>query len=177
MNLTITKLLVITCVILFPNFSQANDDVSPCIFYNFESNGADNFSSVGVGTTFKINDTNLGIQINSSIGYSEVLADDGYLEEFVSWEGGVKLGYFSNVSLYIEGGIDLSELFFHDLRYDDYEHAYGYEDDLDAYIGSGVGFGNETVHLNLFVRAREIDSKYWEAESHVFSGIQISVNF
>ena len=71
----------------------------------------------------------------------------------------------------------MSELFFHDLRYDDYEHEHGYEDDLDAYVGFGIGFGSEVFQLNLFVRAREIDSKYWEAESDVFSGAQLSVNF
>jgi len=164
-------------MVLFSTLSQASDDVSVRAFYSYESNGADYFSSVGVGTTFKNSETNLGIQINTSLGTAEVIAQDGYIEDFVSWEGGVKLGYFSNLSLYVEGGIDLSELFFHDLRYDDYEHEYGYEDDLDAYLGAGVGFRAGAIQIDGFVRMREIDSRYWEARSESFSGVQISLNF
>ena len=177
MNLSVTKLIIFSGFFLFSNFLQATDDLSPRVFYSYESNGGDYFSSVGVGLTFKDSETNLGVQLNTSLGYAEVLAEDGYLEDYASWEGGLKLGYFSNISIYVEGGIDLSELFFHDLRYDDYEHHHGFEDDLDAYVGFGIGFGSEAFQLDLFVRAREIDSKYWEAESDVFSGVQISANF
>ncbi len=171
------RILALVGLILFSSLTQANDDVSLRGFYSYESNGADYFSSVGVGTTFKDSETNLGIQVNTSIGYAEVIAQDGYLEDFVSWEAGVRFGYFSNLSVYIEGGIDLSELFFHDLRYDEYEHENGYEDDLDAYVGAGVGFRTGVLQIDGFVRMREIDSKYWEAESEAFSGVQISLNF
>ena len=177
MKLSVKKISIVLGFIIFSNFTQASEELSPRLFYSYESNGADYFTSVGVGMTFKNSETNLGVQLNTSLGSAEVLAEDGYLEDFVSWEGGLKLGYFSNFSIYVEGGVDLSELFFHDLRYDDYEHEHGYEDDLDAYVGFGIGFGSEAFQLDLFVRAREIDSKYWEAESDVFSGVQISVNF
>ena len=164
-------------LILFSSFTQADDDLSVRAFYSYESDGADYFSSVGVGATFKNSETNFGIQFNTSLGYAEVMAKDGYIEDFVSWEGGFKVGYFSNFSIYVEGGIDLSELFFHDLRYDDYEHHHGYEDDLDAYVGMGVGFRTGPIQIDAFIRFREIDSKYWEAESDSFSGIQLSINF
>ena len=161
----------------------AHDETSVRIFYSYESNGADYISAIGVGTNFFQNTSHFGAQLNTSLGYAEVLATDGYLKEYVAWEASVKMGYFSTISFYIEGGVDLSELLFHDLRYDHeeehycYDDEYCYEDYLDAFFGIGAGLQAGTFGIEAFVRARQIDSKYWEANSEIFSGIQISVNF
>jgi hypothetical protein len=162
--------------------SQANDenygdDLSGRLFYSYESNGADYISAIGTGMTFKNPDTNFGFQLNTSIGAAEVMATDGYVEEYLVWDGSIKVGYFSTISAYVEGGIDLTELLFHDLRYDQYDHDFGYEDNIDAYIGAGLGIRLQSLAIDAFVRARNIDSKYWQAESEVFSGIQVSINF
>ncbi len=174
-----SKFFLPVILILSSSGLQATEKVALNLFYSHESNGADYFSSVGVGTTFKQRDTNIGFQLSTSIGNAEVLATDGYVEEFVSWEGSVKLGYFSNLSFYIESGIDLSELFFKDLREDDYYDDYDsdYHDDLDSFVGVGAGIKTGNLQIDAFYRIREIDSEYWEAESEVFSGIRATISF
>jgi len=173
----ISRKLLTSFLLFAPCLAYADDDLSSRIFYSYESNGADYISSIGAGTTFKNLESNLGFQLNMSIGNANVLATDGYLEEFTVWQGSAKFGYFSNFSVYIEGGIDLSEAIFHDIRYDDYDHQTGYEDDIDAFVGMGAGIRAGALGIDAFFRVREIDAEYWEAESEVFSGVQISVNF
>jgi len=174
-------------VLLFGTFilsgkdAAADEQLNGRIFYSYESNGGDYISAIGIGTTQKDNHTNLGFQLNTSLGYAEVIAEDGYLEEYTSWEASVRLGYFSNLSVFVEFGVDLAEALFEDYRYDNDDHChyeeYCYEDDVDAYVGVGAGIKAGSLQVDGFVRAREIDSRYWEAESEVFSGVQISVNF
>lgn len=161
--------------------SVSADERSGRVFYSYESNGADYISAVGIGVTHTDQHTNLGFQLNTSLGYAEVIAEDGYLEEYASWEASVRFGYFSNFSIFAEFGVDLAEAMFEDYRYDQDDHChydeYCYEDDVDAYVGVGAGIKAGAVQVDGFVRAREIDSRYWEAESEIFSGVQVSLNF
>jgi len=152
-------------------------DLSHRVFVSYESNGADYLSSIGVGTTFKDSESNVGVQINSSLGRAEVMATDGFIEEFTVWDVSARFGYFSNVSFFIEGGIDLTEALFHDIRYDDYHDEHDDVSDVDAFIGVGAGISLGALQFEGFFRVREIDSEFWEAESETFSGIQVSVNF
>lgn len=172
--------LIVVCLVSVSSSSSANER-SGRLFYSYESNGADYISSVGIGTTQKYAGSNLGFQLNTSLGYAEVLAEDGYLEEFTSWEASARFGYFSNISVFVEFGIDLAEALFEDFRYDNDDHChydeYCYQDDVDGFIGVGAGVKAGPIQVDGFVRAREIDSRYWEAESEVFSGIQVSLNF
>jgi len=167
-----------------------SDDVSPRLFYSYESNGGDSIYGIGTGITFKNAETNFGYQLNTSLNNANILATDGYREDFLAWQGSVKFGYFSDVFIYGEVGIDLGELLFHDLRYDhdgyhsDYYYdldtnsgSYEYEDNIDAFFGIGAGLNSGPLRLEAFVRLREIDGKYWEARSENFSGLQISINF
>ena len=184
MNRIFKTFLLATCsifsVIQSVN-SKADSTTDGRVFYSYESNGADFISAVGIGTLQKDLHSNLGFQLNTSIGYAEVLAEDGYLEEYATWEASVRLGYFSNISLFVEFGVDLGEALLDDYRYDhdDYCHSdeYCYEDDVDAFVGAGAGLRAGPLQIDAFVRAREIDSRYWEAESELFSGVQVSLNF
>lgn len=150
-------------------------------FTSYESNGHDFIQGIGTGFTFKDSKSKLGFQLNTSLNYAEVTATDGYLEDFFAWQGSVKLGLFSDISVYVEAGVDLTELFFDDLRYDhdDYHDEYydDYHDNIDAFVGIGAGLKAGPLKIELFSRLREIDSRYWEAEAEVFNGVQFSINF
>lgn len=158
--------------------SNHPDSSFPSFYYTYESNGKDYITGVGTSITFKDSQTNLGFGVSSSLNYAEVRATDGYLEDYFAWEAALRFGYFSKLSIYGEVGIDLTEALFHDLRYHDDDHYYDeYEDDVDAYFGAGIGINFGRLRVEGFSRLREIDSRYWEAESEVFSGVQVSINF
>lgn len=163
--------------LILSNPVKSDEGLSNHIFYSYESNGSDYLYFVGVGTTLKVNHSDLGMQLNTAIGNAEVLASDGYLEEYTAWEVSAKFGYFSDISIFVEGGFDLTESLFHDLRYSDYEQENGYTDDVDAFIGLGAGIKSGAIEISGFVRFREIDSEYWEAASESFSGLQIALHF
>ncbi|MCF6193390.1 MAG: hypothetical protein L3J46_03540 [Kangiellaceae bacterium] len=175
-RLLVASFLCGSLVLATPAFAHEKD-LSHRIFVSYESNGADYLSSIGVGTTFKDFESNVGVQVNSSLGRAEVMATDGFIEEFTVWDVSARFGYFSNISFFIEGGIDLTEALFHDIRYDDYDDGHGDVSDVDAFVGVGAGIRLGALQFEGFLRIREIDSEFWEAESESFSGIQVSINF
>ncbi len=183
------KVLIGLFCLLFTSFAFADnknqihklkDDSSFRIFSSYESNDQDFIEGIGIGITNIDKNTNIGFQLNTSFNNVEVMATDGYQEDFFAWQGSAKFGYFSNVFVYAEGGIDLTEFLFHELRYDDddnYHHHHDNDDDIDAFIGLGVGIQTGPLTVEAFTRVREIDSRNWEAESEVFTGFQLSINF
>ena len=178
MKTTIYRLLFALSIALSSPQLFAHGANNVEIFYSHETNGDDYISGVGIGYTFADPSSKLGYQLTTSLNNAEVIATDGFVEDYVAWEGGIKLGLFSNLSLYVEAGIDLSEILFHDLRYDEHDYYFSeYHDDFDAYLGVGAGIQAGPLKVTAFSRKREIDSKYWEAESEVFSGVQFSLSF
>ena len=179
--------LVLVCILsitfnssVLAEHRKSHDDTQVRIFTSYESNGEDYIEGIGVGFTFKNSENKMGFQLNTSLNNAEVRATDGYIEDYFAWQGSAKFGLFSNVSIYVEAGIDLTELIFHDFRYDDhhgYDDHYHYEDDIDVFVGLGAGIKLGHLKLEGFSRLREIDSRYWEAESEVFTGVQFSLNF
>jgi hypothetical protein len=148
------------------------------LFSTYEANGRDYVEGIGVGSTTKNPDTKLGFEFSTSFNNAEVRATDGYIEEYFAWQGSAKFGLFSNISVYAELGVDLTEFLFHDLRYDNHVEYYGdYHDDIDAFVGVGAGVKAGPLQFEAFTRLREIDSRYWEAESEVFTGAQLSISF
>lgn len=178
MKKRLVRALFAGVVLILSGSAVAHDNSGPRFFFSHESNGDDSITSVGTGITIVNGDSNLGFQLNTSIARAEVLSDDGYVEDYFAWEGSIKVGLFSNISVYGEAGIDLSELLFDDYRHDhhDYYHAH-YNDDIDAYLGFGAGVQLGILKVEAFSRVREIDSLYWEAQSESFSGVQFSLNF
>ncbi|PHS18170.1 MAG: hypothetical protein COA86_08485 [Kangiella sp.] len=202
MKSSLIKLLSVATLTLLPTLTIAHDiriesrsshhyenDLSALLFTSYESNGADFISSIGLATNLIQND-NLGVQFNTSIATAEVLASDGYLEEYSAWQIGVKAGYFGRVSVFLEAGFDLTEAIFNDVRGDDHSVVYTsdgvtiYEEydahprnDVDIYLGAGAGINLGKLSLEGIVRWRAIDGDYWQADSEIFSGIQVSLNF
>lgn len=154
------------------------ENASVRLFSTYEASGEDYIEGVGIGFTTKNPDTKLGIEFSTSINNAVVTATDGYIENYFAWQGSAKIGLFSTISVYAELGVDLTELFFHDLRYDVHDKYYDeYHDDIDAFVGVGAGLKAGPLQFEAFTRLREIDSRYWEAESEVFTGAQLSISF
>jgi len=155
-----------------------NDESSVRLFSTYETNGNDFIEGVGVGITTRNPDTKLGFEFSTSFNNAEIRATDGFIEDYFAWQGSAKFGLFSNISVYAELGVDLTELLFHDLRYDVHDENFDeFHDDIDAFVGVGAGLKAGPFKLEAFTRLREIDSRYWEAESEVFTGAQLSISF
>ena len=160
------------------NPSISHDEASVRAFSTYEANGRDYIEGIGIGFTSKNPDTNLGYELNTSVNNAKVRATDGYREDYFAWQGSAKFGLFSNFSVYAELGLDLTELIFHDLRYDHHGEYYDdYHDNIDAFVGVGAGIKAGPLKFEAFSRLRGIDSQYWEAESEVFTGAQLSISF
>ena len=160
------------------NYSNDYNNASVRLFSTYEANGKDYIEGIGIGFTTKNPDTKLGFEFSTSINNAEVMATDGFIENYFAWQGSAKVGLFSNISVYAELGVDLTELLFHDLRYDVHDEYYNeYQDDIDAFVGVGAGLKAGPLQFEAFTRLREIDSRYWEAESEVFTGAQLSISF
>lgn len=157
--------------------SNHNNEASVRLFTTYETNGRDYIEGIGVGFATINPDTKLGFEFSTSFNNAEVRATDGYIENYFAWQGSAKFGLFSNLSVYAELGLDLTELIFHDLRYG-YQDGYydEYHDDIDAFVGVGAGLKAGPLNIEAFSRLREIDSRYWEAESEVFTGLQLSIS-
>jgi len=165
--------------ILFLCFNtQAKTLEGMSIFVKHEINATDKISSVGVAQRIRFAYSDMGAQATTNISYAEVITEDGYLEEFMAWEVGVKFGYFSDVSFYIEAGIDLSEALLNDNRNDDccYDY-YDQHNSPDGYAGAGIGFQLSKASIELSARARKIDSERWQSAAYVFYGAQLTIEF
>ena len=189
-NLKLQALLVALCLVSFNSKADHYDgELSNSLFTSYESNGADFISTVGLATSLMQNN-NLGVQFNTSIATAEVLATDGYVEEYAAWQIGVKAGYFGKISVFLEAGYDLTEAIFNDTRDEGHsvvissdgieyyeENSHYHNNDVDIYLGAGVGINLGKLSVDGIVRVRAIDGDYWQAESEVFSGLQVSLNF
>ena len=157
-------------------------------FVTIEGHGPLNqINGVGTAVTLVDDYSHFGTSLSTSFNWAEVQTTSGRMEEYFAWEGAAKIGFFSDISLYLELGIDLTELIFHDMRYDHHccHEDNGYcchndsaeGDDIDAYAGIGAGVKIGAMHLEGFYRIREIDSFYWEAKEREFSGVVVSFQF
>ncbi|MCP4188629.1 MAG: hypothetical protein GY763_13585 [Gammaproteobacteria bacterium] len=160
------------------DYSNPIEDTSIRLFSTYESNGRDYIEGIGVGFASLDPRTKLGLEFSTSINNAKIMATDGYIEEFLAWQGTARYGLFSIFSVYAEIGLDLTELLFHDLRYGDHdEHQEEYHNDIDAFVGVGAGVRAGQFVFEAFTRLRAIDSLHWEAESEVFNGAQLSISF
>jgi hypothetical protein len=187
------KIIIVICFnILFSFNSYAIKSNDYIISIKHATNDSDYYSSVGVEVIHRKLNSYLGFSVNSSIGYARVTDTFDYQHGFIAWEGGIKIGYFSNFSLYAEFGVDLLELAFNDRSDDDYsyndkrystdfendnfDHHYN-DNDSDGYIGIGSSMMIEQIKVTAFVRFREISGYNWQAKNYAFSGIELAVVF
>ena len=187
------KIIISLCLCLLFSLNayadKANDYI---IFVHHDANESDHYSSLGVEIIHRNYNTYLGFAVNSAIGYARVNDTDNYEHDFITWEAGVKIGYFADFSLYAEFGVDLVELTFNDRSDDDYQQNnkryntdfendnFDHRDsqnDIDGYIGIGSSLMIEQIKITGFIRFREISGHNWQAENNTFSGIELAVVF
>jgi hypothetical protein len=187
------KIIITFCLTLLCSLNayadKSNDYI---IFVHHDANESDHYSTIGVEIIHRKMNSYLGFSVNSSIGYARVTDTYDYKHGFIAWEGGIKVGYFSDFSLYAEFGVDLAELAFNDRSDDDYPHnnkAYNTDfendnfdhrdsqNDLDGYIGIGSSFMIEQIKITGFIRFREISGYHWQAKNNTFSGIELAAVF
>lgn len=158
--------------------TQAKPPKGLSLFVKHEINSTDKISSVGLAQRINFAYSDLGAEATTNISYAEVMTQAGYLEDYMAWEMGIKLGYFSDVFFYIEAGIDLAEGLLNTRRYDDCcYNDYDQSDNPDGYAGIGFGFQLNKARIEFSTRARQIDSDYWQSEAHLFYGAQLSIEF
>lgn len=168
--LTISSLFFCACA-----HSRPNDDWA--IFAQYEFNDTDKITGVGVSQRFVAPRSDVGGEFSTSLNYAEILTEEGYIEDYLGWEMGVKLGYFSEIFFYIEAGLDLAETLFESNRENCCLSSSHENNSIDGYAGAGAGIQLGGLRIEIFSRARQIDGLNWRSESQVFFGSQLSIVF
>jgi hypothetical protein len=150
----------------------------PRVFVQYEFNDTDTIRTVGVGNFIPFSNSDFGAQAMTSFSYAEVMTKDNYLEDYLAWEAGFRMGYYGVVIAYIEAGIDLTELL---LKTDKNDCCGSFndnnQDQVDGYVGVGAGLQIQALTIDAFARLRQIDTRYWQSAQQSYYGIQLSVSF
>lgn len=161
------------------SFAGIYDSPDMNLFVKSEHNSTDSITSAGIEVMAKNNYSNFGAAFTTALGSAEVFTKKGDRETFLTLDSGIKFGYFSDFFVYGEVGLDLIELAVYDDR-DDHDYSDRYDDDhnnIDGYVGVGMGVDSKPFRIEIYARAREIDSRYWEAQNHGYAGLQVSISF
>jgi len=161
------------------SFAGVYDNPNINLFVKSERNSTDSITSAGVEFMAKNNNSNFGAALTTALGSAEVFTKKGDRETFLTLDTGIKFGYFSDFFVYGEVGLDLIELAFYDDR-KDHDYNDRFDDDnnsIDGYMGVGIGVDSKPFRIEIYARAREIDSRYWEAQNHGYAGLQVSISF
>jgi len=196
MKLTVIKWLfapLLMTVFITTFTASAFESPSFGFFIKNEVNDNGHISGVGAEVWLTNRESNFGVAVLTSIGHAEVTGRDNNEHNYLAWEAGVKLGYFSDVFAYAEVGFDLGELALQDRDEDDELGIYYGDDDndfvevnrrrydgannIDGYVGVGAGFKFDHLQIEAFTRLRQIDGEYWKADNQAFTGAKLSVVF
>lgn len=152
----------------------------PRVFVQYEFNDTDSIKTVGVANFIPFYNSDFGAQAMTSFSFAEVMTKDNYLQDYLAWEAGFRMGYYGAVIAYIEAGIDLTELVLNTQRGDccgSFNDNDNYHDQVDGYVGIGAGLQIQALTIDAFVRLRQIDTRYWQSAEQSYYGIQLSVSF
>ena len=174
--------------------AQASDSVG--FFLKNEFNDDDYIAGVGVEAWLVNDSTHIGVSVNSSIGQAEVADTYEIQHSYFSWDLGIKFGYFNDFFIYAELGFDLGELILSGRHEDDYEDNelefselfgavllddfydnYDQSNDIDAYVGAGLGMKFDKLMIEGFMRYRQIDGEFWKANNQAYSGVKATITF
>lgn len=192
----VIKFLLTPIAMLFLLFGlNANAKASEAprfgFFVTHEVNDRDHISSIGTEVWLTSRHSNFGASFLTSIGKAEVTGRDNKRHDYVAWDAGFKLGYFSDVFAYAEFGFDLGELALHDrderdrdnlrITGDDFVVAnrtrYDNDNNIDGYIGIGGGMRFGNIQIEAFSKRRQVDGEHWKADNQTFMGAKVSVVF
>lgn len=150
--------------IFIKSFVGIYDSLDMNLFFKLEYNSIDLIILVGIEFMVKNNYSNFGVVFIMVLGLVEVFIKKGDWEIFFILDSGIKFGYFSDFFVYGEVGLDLIEFVFYD-DWKDYDYSDCYDDDynnIDGYVGVGMGVDLKLFRIEIYVRVWEIDSCYWE---------------
>lgn len=168
---------IILLILLLASMNVIGDDRFT-FFTKAEFNDTDTISSVGFSGILNTHRTNFKSEMITSINSVRVIDQFGYQQEYYGLDLGLRFGYFSDLYIYVEGGFDVFEASFKrdDSPYFDYDERYD-SNNLDGYASFGAGVQVGNLRFEGFVKARQIDSDYWEANRSLFYGTQFSLAF
>ena len=168
---------LLLCMLSFTGWSKAFDFD---LLVQYEGNNSDSISSIGVASLSRVNYSDVRFGMVSYINYASVTDQWQEKQNYLGWDIGARLGYYRDLYIYAEVGVDALEVLLEDLRGDDDRSYYSDEDDdfdIDAYASVGVGVQTKSLRLELFVKARKIDGSNWESEHTQFYGGQLTIPF
>ncbi|MEW6991673.1 hypothetical protein AADZ91_13450 [Colwelliaceae bacterium 6441] len=191
------KCLTLAFLLTLSSYTLAATSGDLGLFVKNEINDNDFISGIGSEVWLTNDASHFGMAVNSAIGYAEVTDTFSIQHSYFAWDFGLKFGYFSDLFIYAEAGFDLGELILHDRDEDDYDQddeitfrdifnvfvlddyydEYDRSNDIDGYIGAGVGFKYQNIVVESFVRYRQVDGEYWKADNQVFTGIKLTLTF
>lgn len=186
--------------VTFIEFAQAYENDHFSIFVTSEYNDTDNINGIGIAVLHKNYASNLGMSIHTSLANAEVIDEYGLYQDYLGWEIGGKVGYFSDVFLYVEAGFDAGELLLQNRNEDNNHRRYNNNTDniledllvdivsniasvddrkngVDGYIGFGGGIDLGHTKIELFSRYRQIDGEFWKANNQIFYGLKATLSF
>jgi hypothetical protein len=155
----------------------ASDRVT--LFTHHELNDSDSISGVGISGIIGARHGNFKSEVVTSLNSVTVLDTDGYQNDYLGLDLGLRFGYFNDVFLYFEGGIDMFEAIFEHEEDEPIFHSDNYYDSntIDGYAALGAGIQAGNLRIEGFVKARHIDADYWEADKTIFYGMKLSLAF
>lgn len=183
-----TSLVVVIIISLVFNHKLNALDLesdSASFFYSYEVNHHSYITGVGAIFYESYANNKFGSQFTSSLNTAKILTKQGDQESYFAWEASATYGYFSDIFIYGEIGLDLTELLLEDFLEnncqncnDERQNTNGYSG-IDGFVGLAAGVDLNKAKLEGFVRLRKIDSKYerWDAGTNWFSGVKFSIDF
>ncbi|NVJ62373.1 MAG: hypothetical protein HWE27_18440 [Gammaproteobacteria bacterium] len=161
---------------VFAPFASADSTVGMSV--SKESGDMGEISSFSIYAQFTDIHSNFGYQIGTSLSDAEITDYSGFTDTYTAWEGFARVGYFSNIQLYLETGIDIGEMLVLD-DHDSHHHYYDHREhnEVDYFFGGGFGLSQDNVDIKVFSRYRFIDGDYlWDTDGW-FSGVEFSLHF
>ena len=169
-RLTAALLFMLTMTPLVCN--AANDRIT--MFVKKEVNDTDTISGLGFSGILSDRYSNVKSELITSLNTATVLDREGYQQDFLGLDLGLRIGYYDDLFMYIEGGLDVFESVFKDE--DKFNNYYG-DDSLDGYAAIGAGVQSGSLRVEGYVKARQIDAEYWSADKSLFYGMQFTLAF
>lgn len=168
----LAKLKLFMLMMLLSLHSAASDRIT--VFVKNEINDTDSISGIGFSGILSDRYSNIKSEVITSLNTATVVDSSGYQQEFLGLDLGLRVGYYNDIFMYVEGGFDVFESAFKDK---DIFGEYYYEDHVDGYAALGAGVQAGNLRVEGYVKARQIDSEYWTANKSLFYGMQFSLAF
>lgn len=168
---------LVLMLILNSTISFANDKSS--IFLQHELNDSDSITGIGISGNLGLGHSYFEVHSIASLNIATVMDTYGYQNDYLGLDLGFRFGYFNDIFLYVEGGVDVFEGIIEYDRHNTIDYPSPYDDGntLDAYAAFGAGIQAGKIRVEGFVKTRNIDSDGWEAHKRIFYGMKFSLAF